>query len=200
MAPATTLRHRLHGFIVVALRSDGVKDHRVLAVLRMLKTPSAAEEDQRPLLAVEHKQSSFPARHPPDVRVRPDDPAGVRVGQPVQPRLRTVFPFQAMQQNVELEHAHGAHDGGVPRLDVLVEDLSRPFLGQLAKPRVQLLPPERVFRADPGEVLRAEPGDPAEVDITVGRERVADTELPTVVQSDDITGPRFIDGPAGPAP
>jgi plastocyanin len=87
---------------------------------------------------------------------------------------RTRAPGGAAARRTAAPHRADDRRGAGDRLGV--EDLRRPLLGELLQPGVELLAAQRVRDADAGEVLRREAGDPAELQVAVGGEGVADAQ------------------------
>src|SRR5690606_35307747 len=105
-----------------------------------------------------------------------------------------VLVLQPVEQDIELELTDRADDRRDAGCRVLVEHLHRALFRELAKPRVQVLAAHRVRYGDACEVLGAEARDAAERDVAGGRERVADAQVAAVVDTDDVAGPRLLDG------
>ena len=135
------------------------------------------------------------ARDALDLVDRSGDPARIARRDLLDPARRAVLVLEAMQHDVELQHADGADDRrrsrrlGAGR----EEHLRRALFGELAQTGVELLPLHRIGQDDAREMLRREARNAAELQVGLGRQRVADAKRAAVHDADDVARPRFLD-------
>src|SRR6056297_2794200 len=152
-----------------------------------IKPPDRLGEENRILIVVVHDVSAL---DPDKILQLPGvfrcEPAGAGIAECFESAVGTVFMFETVGDDVELQISHGTDD--FSSSPVLYKKLGDPLFGELSNPLVELLGFHGIRVDKLPEDLRRKTGNPPEGEFLSLGQGVADLQITAIVEPHHVSG------------